>query len=154
MIIIAFFTIKWFVFSPIYDSLRMQTVDKEHFFSIVNQVKGCEAGDNIYPTIDCHNMYDTVHAQKGVSFSTKNSQYYFIEKGGEPIWKSCLYKMNGSIKELVPLPGNCNYWTWFRVGASDDSDNLIVYQSGYGTYQYVVKDDGKIVRYLKPDPGY
>jgi hypothetical protein len=122
----------------------------------VNQVKGCEAGDNIYPTIDCHNMYDTVHAQGGVSFSTKNSQYYFIEKGGEPIWKSCLYKVNGSVRELVSLPGNCHSWTWFQVGTSKDSENLVVYQAGYDRYQYVVKDDGKVFRYLKlnPDLGY
>jgi len=154
IIAILFFPLKWFLFTPIYNyylSSGIQQIDKEQFFSIVNQIKGCEAGDNIYTSIDCHNMFDTVHAKAGVSFSTKNSQYFFIENGGEPIWKSCLYKVNGLVKELVSLPGNCHTWTRFRVGASDDSDNLVVYQSGYGTYQYLVRDDGKIFSYLEPD---
>jgi hypothetical protein len=155
IIIILFFPLKWFLFTPIYNSFllsKIEKLNKEEFVRMVNDIKECEIRDDIYGRIYCQNQYDTINAKAGVSFSTKNSQYYFVEKGNEPIWKSCLYKVSGSSKKLLPLPKNCNYFTWFHTGTSKNSENLVIYQDGYNTYQYIINDSGKIYRYLKSNP--
>jgi hypothetical protein len=121
-------------------SSNIQDIGKDQFYNLVSQMPGCESSKREDNYIACHS------ADQDTIVSTKNSKYIQTWEGNDYTGHTCAFKINGSNRELLPLPGNCRTAN-ARLEASDTLDYLIIDEPWRPAYQYIVYDDGKISRY-------